>query len=81
MRGLSKATVLLVPVLKLALAAAVSTSVGHGKRTSSGLPSLVLTVRPITVVPSSSLVTLDLGETSISSPLQHTVSCYPLSRN
>ncbi|KAI0914677.1 hypothetical protein F4823DRAFT_571199 [Ustulina deusta] len=53
MRGLSKATVLLVPVLKLALAAAVSTSVGH-------------------VVPSSSLVTLDLGETSISSPLQHT---------
>ncbi|KAI0818080.1 hypothetical protein GGR55DRAFT_685506 [Xylaria sp. FL0064] len=57
MLGLGKATVLLAPLLKLVSAAAVPTGVSPGSHV---------------IVPSSSLLTLELDEYSNSSPLQHT---------
>ncbi|KAI1279160.1 hypothetical protein F5Y07DRAFT_397253 [Xylaria sp. FL0933] len=57
MLGLGKATVLLAPLLKLVSAAAVPTGVSPGSHV---------------IVPSSSLLTLELDENSNTSPLQHT---------
>ncbi|KAI0428402.1 hypothetical protein F5Y09DRAFT_288167 [Xylaria sp. FL1042] len=57
MLGLGKATVLLAPVLELVLAAAVPTSVSHGSHV---------------IIPSSSLLTLELAGNSNSGPLRHT---------
>ncbi|KAI1312442.1 hypothetical protein F5Y03DRAFT_237378 [Xylaria venustula] len=54
MLGLGKATVLLAPVLRLTLAAAVPTSVSHA------------------IIPSAAVVTLELGRSSNSGPLEHT---------